>query len=91
MASDHLGSAVPKRSVWLTPGYGFGLGFAVRTEAGVAPMMGSVGDYYWGGVSGTGFFVSPRDDLFAIFLVQRPDFFVYLRLLFRNQVFAAIT
>jgi CubicO group peptidase (beta-lactamase class C family) len=90
MASDHLGSAVPRRSAWLAPGYGFGLGFSVRTEAGVVPVTGSVGDYFWGGVAGTLFWVSPRDNLFAVFMVQAPDYFVYLRTLFRNLVNAAI-
>ena len=90
MASDHLGSAVPQRSVWLAPGHGFGLGFSVRTETGVALATGSVGEYSWGGVAGTVFWVSPRDNLFAVFMVQAPDYFVYLRTLFRNMVNAAI-
>jgi hypothetical protein len=30
-------------------GQGFGLGFAVRTEAGQNPLPGSVGSFYWTG------------------------------------------
>jgi CubicO group peptidase (beta-lactamase class C family) len=46
MTSDHLGSAVVPGPYYLPgPGYGFGLGFAVRRDAGVSPVNGSPGDY----------------------------------------------
>ena len=41
MASDHLGPEIDRRSPFLPPGHGYGLGFAVRTEVGVAPTIGS--------------------------------------------------
>jgi CubicO group peptidase (beta-lactamase class C family) len=28
------------------PGYGYGFGFAVRTQQGIAPELGSIGDYH---------------------------------------------
>jgi CubicO group peptidase (beta-lactamase class C family) len=90
MTSDHLGAGIAKRSDLLSPGYGFGLGFAVRTDPGIAPAAGSVGDYNWGGIAGTTFWVSPRDSLFAIFMVQAPDQREYFGPLFRNLVTAAI-
>ena len=31
----------------LAPGYGFGLGFGVRRDAGMAPTPGTPGEYYW--------------------------------------------
>ena len=34
MASDHLGPEIDRRSPFLPPGHGYGLGFAVRIEAG---------------------------------------------------------
>ena len=37
-------------------GQGFGLGFAVRTEAGENPLPGSVGSFYWTGAYGTTFY-----------------------------------
>jgi hypothetical protein len=43
-----------------TLGYGFGLGFAVRREDGIAAIHGSGGDYTWGGFAGTYFWRSPR-------------------------------
>jgi CubicO group peptidase (beta-lactamase class C family) len=90
MTSDHLGAGISKRGDLLTPGYGFGLGFAVRVDAGIAPGAGSVGEYNWGGIAGTSFWVSPRDSLFAIFMVQAPDQREYFGPLFRNLVNAAI-
>ena len=65
MASDHLDASVRKGHYLLWPGHGFGLGFAVRTDPGQAPTAGSVGEFFWGGMMGTAFWVSPRDSLFA--------------------------
>ncbi len=90
MASDHLGAHVDRNHYLLWPGHGFGLGFAVRTEPGQAPTAGSLGEYFWGGMMGTAFWISPRDSLFAILMVQTPEYREYFRVLFRNLVAAAI-
>ena len=90
MASDHLGPEVRKDHFLLWPGHGFGLGFAVRTDPGRAPTAGSVGEYFWGGMMGTAFWISPRDSLFAVIMVQTPENRAYFRELFRNLVSAAI-
>ena len=58
MTSDHLGTITGSADL-LPPGHGFGLGFAVRTQPGMAPFPGSVGNYYWGGAAGTTFWVDP--------------------------------
>ena len=93
MTADHLGN-IPVNaggsSNLLLPGYGFGLGFAVRTALGIAIVPGSVGMYYWGGLAGTTFFVDPAEDLFAILMVQAPNQREYYRHLFRNMVYAAL-
>ena len=89
MTADHLGS-IPALGTLLSPGYGFGLGFAVRTDAGIAPVPGSVGLYYWGGIAGTTFFVDPAQDLFALMMIQAPNQRNYYRPLFRNLVYAAL-
>jgi CubicO group peptidase (beta-lactamase class C family) len=93
MTSDHLGS-IPVNSgasrELLPLGYGFGLGFAVRKEAGLAPEPGSVGAYYWGGMAGTTFFVDPAEDLFACLMLQAPNQREYYRRLFRNLVYATL-
>ena len=90
MASDHLDAKVDRSHFLLWPGHGFGLGFAVRTDPGRAPTAGSVGEFFWGGMMGTAFWVSPRDSLFAIIMVQTPEYRAYFRELFRNLVSAAI-
>jgi len=39
----------------LAPGYGFGLGFAIRRADGLNGTLGSAGEYTWGGAGGTAF------------------------------------
>ena len=90
MASDHLDATVNRNHYLLWPGHGFGLGFAVRISEGLAPSAGSVGEYFWGGMMGTTFWISPRDQLFAILMVQSPEYREYFRVLFRNLVTAAM-
>jgi CubicO group peptidase (beta-lactamase class C family) len=90
MASDHLDADVRKSHYLLWRGHSFGLGFAVRTDPGKAPTAGSVGEFFWGGMMGTAFWVSPRDSLFAVIMVQTPENREYFRALFRNLVSAAI-
>ncbi len=90
MASDHLDAKVNRNHALLWPGHGFGLGVAVRVRDGLAPSAGSVGEYFWGGMMGTTFWISPRDDLFAILMVQSPEYREYFRVVFRNLVTAAL-
>jgi CubicO group peptidase (beta-lactamase class C family) len=91
MASDHLDAGVRKDHYLLWPGHGFGLGFAVRNDPGKAPTAGGVGEFFWGGMMGTAFWVSPRESLFAVLMVQTPENREYFRVLFRNLVSAAMT
>jgi CubicO group peptidase (beta-lactamase class C family) len=39
-------------------------------EQGLSPVPGSVGDYYWGGSSGTYFWVDPREKLIVVAMMQ---------------------
>lgn len=93
MTTDHLGdmpvAAGGSRSL-LPLGHGFGLGFAVRKQLGVAPVPGSAGTYFWGGLAGTSFFVDPKLDLFGILMLQAPNQREYYRMLFRDMVYAAV-
>ena len=89
MTSDHLGTIAGAADL-LPPGHGFGLGFAVRTHAGMAPFPGSVGNYYWGGAAGTTFWVDPAERLYAVLMVQAPLQREYYRILFRDMVYAAL-
>jgi CubicO group peptidase (beta-lactamase class C family) len=86
MTTDHTGG-VPGRP----PGLGFGLGFEVRTTAGQAGLPGSVGEYGWAGNAGTLFWIDPKEDLIAIYLVQvGANDRVKLRNQFRTMVQSAI-
>jgi CubicO group peptidase (beta-lactamase class C family) len=89
MTSDHLG-AITGSADLLPPGHGFGLGFAVRTQPGMAPFPGSVGSYYWGGAAGTTFWVDPAERLYAVLMIQAPVQREHYRVLFRDLVYAAL-
>lgn len=90
MASDHVGPHVKRQGTILPVGHGFGLGFAVRTQAGIAPFPGSVGQFFWSGVAGTFFWIDPREDMFAVLMAQGPGQREYLRTLVRDLVYAAV-
>ncbi len=89
MTADHLGRIATEGDL-IPPGHSFGLGYAVRTQAGIAPTPGSTGMYYWSGIGGTSFFVDPAEDLFAMLLTQAPGQRIYYRTLFRNMVYGAV-
>jgi CubicO group peptidase (beta-lactamase class C family) len=90
MTADHLGPIKASSSDLLLPGYGFGLGFAVRTARGLSSMPGSVGQYYWGGAAGTTFWIDPAERLYAVLMMQAPGPREFYRVLFRDLVYAAI-
>lgn len=90
MTADHLGTMRGPRYL-PGPGYGFGLGFAVRQEQGVAGQAGSVGEYWWAGAAGTGFWIDPLEELIGIFMIQiRPALGLPYREQFKNLVYQAI-
>jgi len=64
------------------PGLGFGLGFEVRTSVGDAALPGSLGEYGWAGNAGTLFWIDPKEQLIAIYMVQVDD---GARIMLRNQ------
>jgi CubicO group peptidase (beta-lactamase class C family) len=90
MASDHLDANLDRSHFLLWPGHGFGLGFAVRVAPGLAPSAGALGEFFWGGVMGTAFWISPADDLYAILMIQAPEHREYFRVLFRTLVNGAL-
>jgi CubicO group peptidase (beta-lactamase class C family) len=89
MTADHLGPITGAPDL-LLPGHGFGLGFAVRLSTGIAPVPGSIGQYFWGGLAGTTFWIDPAEELFAVMLIQAPGLRDYYRTLFRDLVYAAV-
>ena len=89
MTADHLGQIKGSADL-LPPGYGFGLGFAVRLQPGISVMPGSTGQYFWGGAAGTSFWVDPAERLFAVLMIQAPGPREYYRVMFRDLVYSAI-
>ncbi len=51
-------------------GTGFGLGFAVKQDVARSQTIGSCGEYGWGGMASTNFFIDPVEDLIMIFMTQ---------------------
>jgi CubicO group peptidase (beta-lactamase class C family) len=51
-------------------GIGFGLGFSVLLDPVRAHIIGSPGEYAWGGAASTMFFVDPSEELIALLLTQ---------------------
>src|SRR5262249_33840539 len=92
MTSDHLGTRIaPGPAYSPGPGYGFGLGFAGRKDTGVAPMIGSAGDYNWGGALGTGSGVDPRGGRPGVSMAQAPGpIGVHYRQLLKSLVLQAL-
>jgi CubicO group peptidase (beta-lactamase class C family) len=90
MAADHLDASVKIQGTLTQPGHGFGLGFGVRTQTGLASTAGSPGQFFWSGMGGTFFWIDPKEDLFAVFMSQGPGQRVHTRALMRNLVYAAL-
>lgn len=75
MMRNHLGGDIASmgpRSFAEQPmeGMGFGLGGAVLLDPGRARAPGSVGDFSWGGMASTAFWIDPVFDLSVIFFTQ---------------------
>jgi CubicO group peptidase (beta-lactamase class C family) len=92
MTADHLSDTMRSGPYYLPgPGYGFGLGFAVRRDLGGPSFNGSVGDYAWGGAAGTGFWVDPKERMLVVLMMQAPSQRLRYRTIVRDMVYAAIT
>ena len=84
MTADQLGA------IKFRPGQGFGLGFAVRKDPGVAGEPGSVGEYTWAGFGGTYFWVDPKEEIIGIWMAQAPGRLSYYRQMFKNLVLQTV-
>ena len=51
-------------------GIGFGLGVAVVVDAVRNQVLTSEGQFYWGGLASTAFWIDPAEELYAIFMTQ---------------------
>jgi len=95
MTSDHLARistpVTPGDLLLGTPGYTFGLGFAVRQGPGVAGVPGSQGEFMWAGFAGTYFWVDPKEELIGVLMTQAPSpERAFYRRLIKQLVYQAI-
>jgi len=99
MTANHLpgGRELPDMSVSLFSeasytGVGFGLGFAVTTDPARTLVPGSAGDFSWGGMASTYFWIDPREQLIVLFMTQLIPSTIYnLRRELRTLVYSAFT
>ena len=72
-------------------GVGFGLGFAMTTDPVRCGVVSSPGEFWWGGMASTAFWVDPVEDVCVVFLTQLIPSSTYpIRRELRSMVNAAI-
>ena len=92
MASNRLwptSNVNPSAYYFPGDGFGFGLGFAVRTSRGVANPPGSIGELKWDGALGTYFWIDPKEDMFVILLMQTPTWAERIKPMLKQIVYDA--
>ena len=73
-------------------GTGFGLGFAVTIDPVRSMLPGSVGEYYWGGMFSTAFFIDPVERIHMVFMTQLSPSSAYpIRREIKTMIYAALT
>ncbi len=73
-------------------GVGFGLGFAVNIDPARNLIPGTVGEYYWGGMYSTAFFIDPVNRLSMVFMTQlMPSSSYPIRRELKTLIYSAMT
>ena len=73
-------------------GTGFGLGFAITDDVAKTMVPGSKGEFYWGGMFSTAFFVDPVERVSMVFMTQLSPSSVYpIRRELKTMIYAAMT
>lgn len=72
-------------------GTGFGLGFAVTLDPARSMIPGSAGEFYWGGMFSTAFFVDPVERITMVFMTQLSPSSLYpIRRELKTMVYSAL-
>jgi CubicO group peptidase (beta-lactamase class C family) len=72
-------------------GQGFGLGFGVNLDPVKAMAPGSAGEFYWGGIFSTYFFVDPVERLSMVFMTQlMPSSSYPVRRQLKSMIYSAL-
>ena len=77
IATDHLPASInaggegerPSVNI-LNVGSGFGLGFGVVRDPAMTGVLGSPGEYLWGGAAGTIFWIDPVEEIVLVSMIQ---------------------
>lgn len=73
-------------------GAGFGLGFGMTIDPVRALVPGSAGEFYWGGIFSTAFFVDPVEKLHMVFMTQLLPSSTYpIRRQLKTLIYSALT
>jgi CubicO group peptidase (beta-lactamase class C family) len=73
-------------------GMGFGLGFGTVIDAAATLTPCNTGEFYWGGMFSTAFFVDPVDDVIMIFMTQlMPSNSYPIRREIKTMLYSALT
>ncbi len=95
MTTNHLPAELIPIDVgpYPLPGYGFGLGVRVMVNVPQSGILGSEGEYGWGGAAGTYFWVDPKEELIGVLMPQfLPSFQMPapIRDIFKNLTYQAL-
>ena len=70
LKGDMADMGMPRFSESTYYGIGFGLGFSVTIDPAKAHILGSPGEYAWGGAASTAFWCDPKEDMAVVLLTQ---------------------
>lgn len=96
MTANHLGGdmasmGMPRFSESKYDGVGFGLGFSVMLDPARAEILGTPGEFAWGGAASTAFWIDPKEEMAVVFLTQLTPSSTYpLRRELRVLTYAAL-
>jgi CubicO group peptidase (beta-lactamase class C family) len=72
-------------------GQGFGLGFGINMDPARAMAPGSAGEFYWGGIFSTYFFIDPVERVSMVFMTQLMPSSTYpVRRQLKTMIYAAL-
>ncbi len=96
MTSNHLrgdmaAMGMPRFSESSYEGVGFGLGFSVMLDPARAQILGTPGEYAWGGAASTAFWLDPAEEMAVVLMTQLSPSSTYpIRRELRVLTYAAI-
>lgn len=70
LSGDMASMGQPTFSEMPMEGIGFGLGGAILLDPAKAQILGSEGEFTWGGMASTAFWIDPKEELSVVFMTQ---------------------